>query len=365
MKSILLILFLVVGLFGSNSEEIGTPYVEQGNSIALGSVLDPNGKYFYTFVGNTITKWELDPIKKVSAFKVDLPKDRRKAYLHITSDSKKMILWNLARITLIDLLTKKVIRTVNRTRSDHLEYYFRWGEIDDLTFKAIFYKNDGTQTIYKEYDTKNLNVIRNVVLPKLDSNVDVDDSDMRNTIDSMHIHGNNIFVFARESTNSSYMAILDKKTLEKISIVKNRYMSHMEYISLDKKSFYFKYAHTEFNLDTLLSKKITFKEFNESIPYFRANISLYKELTLVPRYYNSLNKHYNNFPMFYNNVKNKKLATFYQFEDDWILIAPNGNFEASKNIRKYLKMKTSSGKVVPINNATFQKYNKKIKLIKG
>ena len=363
MKNIVLILLLVAGVFASESEEIGVPYVEQEQARAKGSVLDPNGKYFYTLVGETVTKWELDPIKKVSSFNVDSAK--RNTHLNITSDSKKMILWNLKRIILIDLLTQKVIRAVHRTRSDDSKYRFSWGEIDDLTFKAIFTKRDYSDTIYREYDTKNLNVTKSVVLPKLNSIVHVNDSDMRNTIHSMHIHGNNIFVFATESSNPSYMAILDKKTLEKISIVKNRYISHMEYISLDKKSFYFKWAEIEFNLDTLLGKKITFKEFNEDIPYFSANISLYKELTLVPRYSNPLNRHYNNFPMFYNNVNNEKLATFYQLEDDWILIAPNGHFEASKNIRKYLKMKTSSGKVLPINDATFKKYNKHINLIKG
>jgi len=355
MKNILVVLLLVVGLFGSDSEEIGVPYVEQSEGKTKSSVLDPNGKYFYTLVGETVTKWEFDPIKKVSSFKVELPKNGEIFISNISSDSKKMLIWNLKSLSLFNLETQKKIKT--EIIESHTKFRLRWAEMDGTIFKTIYRKNWNT-TIYKEYDTENLKIIKNLALP-----VACDDPD---SISDDHIYINNTKLFRVIFQQASgCVAIFDKNTLKPLN--KNWSISAECIISLDKKNIYCGHGvkgYRHINLETLESETLTKKEFDNKkyLQNSRLNISLFKELSLVFNYRRKI--HNKRIPsiIFYNNVTNEELATFYQFSNDWILIAPNGNFEGSKNIKKYLKMKTLSGKVVPINNATFKKYNKAINL---
>jgi len=50
---------------------------------------------------------------------------------------------------------------------------------------------------------------------------------------------------------------------------------------------------------------------------------------------------------------------FLQFEDgEAAFISKAGFFQATENARKHLKMKDSKGEIVPINDATFEKFNK-------
>jgi len=61
-------------------------------------------------------------------------------------------------------------------------------------------------------------------------------------------------------------------------------------------------------------------------------------------------------------MKSKKL---YQFIDgNWLIITDSGYFDGSPDSRKYLFMKTASGETVPIDNASYQKFHRKIYLEK-
>ena len=125
MKKLLLILILVVGLFGSDSEEIGIPYVEKGKGTIQSAVLDPDGEHFYTLKGETVTKWQLEPIKVVYSFKTGLTskerfmklpsncnKMRDDYHISISSNSEKMIIRNKNEITLWNLNSKKLIKKI-------------------------------------------------------------------------------------------------------------------------------------------------------------------------------------------------------------------------------------------------------------
>lgn len=66
---------------------------------------------------------------------------------------------------------------------------------------------------------------------------------------------------------------------------------------------------------------------------------------------------------FYNRDSHQLLAKLSQFKDtNWCIITPDGYFDGSLEARKYLYMKTLSGKLVPIDNTTFQKLHKQINL---
>ena len=114
MKKILLIFVLVVGLFGSETEEIGKPFIEKGQGLVKSAVLDPDGEHFYTLKGETVTKWQLEPIKKVYSFKTGVePAIFSIGYqISVTPDSKKMILRSMDTIVLLDLENKKIIKSV-------------------------------------------------------------------------------------------------------------------------------------------------------------------------------------------------------------------------------------------------------------
>lgn len=54
---------------------------------------------------------------------------------------------------------------------------------------------------------------------------------------------------------------------------------------------------------------------------------------------------------------------FHQLNDEWVLYVYKTHlFIGSENIKKFLQMKTKDGKIVPINDATFEKYNTQINL---
>lgn len=60
----------------------------------------------------------------------------------------------------------------------------------------------------------------------------------------------------------------------------------------------------------------------------------------------------------YDCMHQKEIFTYYFFTNgNWIVIAPDGYFDGSPELRKYLYMKTSSGESVPIDDATYQKYH--------
>jgi hypothetical protein len=67
--------------------------------------------------------------------------------------------------------------------------------------------------------------------------------------------------------------------------------------------------------------------------------------------------------IFYNKTTDKKIAELYCYDkNEWILMTPDGYFTGSPESRKYLYMKTLSGKSVPINDAIYNKYHKPIYL---
>lgn len=368
MKKLLLILVLVVGLFGADSEEIGKPFIERGKGTVQSAVLDPNGEYFYTLKDETVTKWQLEPIKNVYSFKINLPKSKRYK-MDISSEADKIVVWNTKLLSLIDLKTQKQIKTIDEE--------ITWGVMDGLIFKTINVKKTYeynrliSKTVYQERDLKKFENTKNIIMPYLCEDT------FGCHVWHMFIYKNMIFASTPESSETGkIMAILDKTTLKELN--ENRKIRGNCYFTLDKQGLYCRLnreAYTKVNLNTLEEEKINLnpleekfsvlllkKEFiNEKILFsIHSDISLFKNLSLV-FFSSNWNKEAPNL-YFYNNEINKELATFHQFNNEWILISPEGYFEVSKNAKKHLKMKIKSGEVVPMNNATFEKYNKKINL---
>lgn len=62
------------------------------------------------------------------------------------------------------------------------------------------------------------------------------------------------------------------------------------------------------------------------------------------------------------DAKTKQVFSLYLFDDNQAVLIERttGHFEMTEHARKHLTMKTKSGYIVPINNATFMKYNMKV-----
>lgn len=360
MKRILiLIMVLVVSVW---AEEIGVPYVEKEMGQVQSAVLAPDGESFYTLKDEYVTHWQLEPIKKLSSFKIKLFEEekRQKYSMYISSDSKKMVVMARMALLLLDLKKKDLIK---RKKAE-----FYWGIMDGMVFKTTYNKKivkDNKpirEVVYKEYNIDNLEVTKELSLPYLcNESTHRCSEHYMHYINYMYIYSDKLFVLKLDDI----ISVLDKKTLKKLD--KSWKIWNKCYFTLDKKFFYClsnNEQYTKINLDTLDAKKIVSKDLvhKKSLHDIYSNISLYKKLSLVFDF--DIDEKSASLD-FYNNKLNIKIAAFYQFKnDEWILINSDGYFEASRDARQYLKRKTLDGKIAPINDETYEKYNKKI-ILKG
>lgn len=359
-RIIVVMMILVVSVW---AEEIGKPYIPKGSGEIDSAILAPDGKTFYTLKGELVTKWQLEPIKKLDSFKTVLNhKDKRYGYqIDITADGKKMFIRSHSEIILWDLKAKNEIKR-EQQRTD-------WGVVDGQVYKTIYsYRKTNDQhyivdegTIYKEWDLR-LNQVKNEVLPALCSN-----TGYTCYPNFMYINHDEIFAFTPESSHSSsMMSILNKKTLK---IIKGLSFDDHWYVTADRKSIYLgQRSPAEFylkvNIDTLTEEKITLDKFKKTDMLYSQQKAIRKSMSVV----GSLNlvfipnKVTRRFEYVFYNSSNKKVTSFYQFKDsEWAVIDENGYFEVSLYAKKYLKMKTSSSDILPINNITYKKYNKRFK----
>jgi hypothetical protein len=118
---------------------------------------------------------------------------------------------------------------------------------------------------------------------------------------------------------------------------------------------------TSFNIETLKISPLTLSERRLMLKqrdkpekeYFKyESDDWFNPYVLKMHEYGSLNA------LFW--LENKKL---YQLSDsNWLITTSDGYFGGSPESRKYLYMKTSSGKSVPIDDATYNKFHKQINL---
>lgn len=362
MKKMILILVLVVGLFGSDSEEIGIPYIEKGKGTIQSAVLDPDGKHFYTLKGEIVTKWQLEPIEKIYSFKtgliskeqfMKLPSNCNKMkdayHISIDSSSQKMIIRNRNEITIWNLNNKKLIKRIQQKTL--------WGTIDGSNYVTISRKNNNVN--YIKWDVSSMKKLKIVSIPDFCKT----SNDCSFGISHHYsINSKILTLFA-----SSLVSILDKKTLNPIRhINKNNKKScfsdiNQSYIYCYDEDYDINMINTN-NLKVTRIKKDKFSYSGSK--YFYKNVykvySSNKFLSLACN--TKLGCKYLSPYIFYNIKSNKKIADFYLFDNGGWILKKGRYFQISSDAKQYLKMRIKSKKIVPINNKTYIKYNKKIKL---
>jgi len=348
-KIIILMMVLVVSLFAGNDKEIGVPYVERGQGSIQSAVLDPDGEHFYTLKDEIISKWQLSPIKKINSFipkfkssKNAKQKNKDNLYrdiyhMDITDDSKKMIFRNTYDIFIWDLENNRLMKRIEKRT--------KWGIIDNSTYKTLNI-NSKYEIDYTEWDIESLKIIKSTVEHAIYTPM------------YFSINSNVLTMFA-----NNYVIFLDKNNLSvKLSVhVDNNKLC----FSNIKQTNLYCNGNENINMSNGIVEKYKKNDIGKKYYYGYSHrmASSVKQLSLIPKdLLIQISKESKAPYTFYNNKNDKKIAEFYLFENFEWMLKKGRYFQASSNAKQYLKMRTTSRKIVPINNETYNKYNKKINL---
>ena len=349
MIKLLITLLLVIAV---RAEEIGVPYVEKKQGLIQSAVLAPDGNSFYTLKDDLVTKWQLSPIKKLLSFETSIVYQSHsdEYQINVSKDNKRVIHYSLKEIQLWDIENKKHLKTVkeNLSLGASSQYGFLaltksnmlhiWDDKDLTLLKTIKIEHDyeweGARYSYNMINGNNMLFI-NYVVDGLFFNLDT--LKIVDTISNITDEDNKIRN-AYGHTISKYR----QKYMNKYANKFNPYLwrTYMKFIWEER---YFStissYALLTSN-DTKFKNEIALYKLSNNSQYFFAKV-----------FFNQEGKH------------KRKLYRFYQFKDAWVLMDIRKQyFTGAGNIKKYVKMKTKDGKIIPINNATFKKYNKNIDL---
>jgi hypothetical protein len=331
MKHLILTILFALSLF---AQEIGVPYVDTREAVSYSATLSPDGKTFYTHTKNTLIHWNLSPVKMLE--KVNNVNAEASAKLYVTPDNKKIIFATPERgISLYDLRERKFTHTA----------YFpiRSGIISQANFIAV----DSDRNIII-YDLDTLRVMKQTTIPKFQINCD-------ECTDSAYalISGNDISRFIL--ITGSRLVVLDTASLKILQEHESAFNFDNYYISINGNKLVGFDKYFDLNLYQMIS--LTQKEASSLKPcgYIR-HPSFITDLTTLIK----CGKSYS----FFKNIKNELDFTLHNFgKNSWLIITPDGYFNDSAEIRKYLYMKTQLGESMPIDNVTYNKYhNKKINL---
>ena len=334
MRKILLVLLFMISVFGSDNKEIGIPqkpisYDNSFNSKIKSATFSLDGNNMYTYINGLVTIYETNPMKKVSSFHIKPDKSLNYGYrrqkIFVTKDKKRIIFYSPEYIQLWDIKTKKLLKKILLLSTNSAYYSDGLIVLTDKSFIEIL-------------DDTYLKVMRRSTSPYIIKDIPHYDDQ------PFEILVNNNIVLLRFMRWGMF---LDLKTLKIID--QTAYDTNvMKYVKKYKQDF-------SPDLKKLLKQESTYR------PCYVYSFKLSNKQTILYTFV-SASKF---FIKKYKNVEKNFLNryVFLQNDDDWLLYdIETHTFTGSKNIQKYLKMKTEDGKVVPINDATFNKYNKTINL---
>jgi hypothetical protein len=325
MKHLILTILFTLSLF---AQEIGVPYVDTREAVAQSAALSPDGETFYTYANNTLTHWSLSPVKVIDSVKIDDVDFINRPFVKIYAFSNNKIIFFRHRkpIGFFDWNKKKFIE-----KSD-TPYW----SVSKLDSSIIAIDKDRTIT---KWDASNVKVLQKIQIPKLELNCD-------------ECHDRPLQLF-KSVDNKNFVLVtgirflvLDSTTFK---IIK-------EMVPNDKND---KFSDPELfmtAMDIYLNSQLDKTNkmlLNEGCGTYSENINL-----MSIKFYCG-EKNYS----FYRKNSLNMIASTYEFSDEsWLVMAPDGHFDGSANIRKYLYIKSPSGASVAIDDATYNKFHKKINL---
>ncbi len=371
MKKILLLLVLALGLFGAEPEEIGKPYV-QGKPFQGDAVLSPDGNGFYTLDGDVVTKWQISPVKKLLSFKTGIEDFKAPVYqitmtsegrivgsglgadsrykISASNDGQRIILYSpkTNEIQLWDVKTMKHLKTIKEDLQ--LGTGTKYGFVSLTKDNQIHVWNDKELTLIKNMDT---------TLTECTYRVSDDESAVGKCRAFGITNGDNLLSISYSDRG----LFIDLDTLEIIDTFFNGLypysVKHRMAGGKYSDKFVGESAQNRANRQVTDNPKKFEHTFSSLRKLSKINGKKDGDLALISQSgYGFVDSSFDE-----EGKVNKKAYLFYQWGDEWVLINYiDGFFSGSDNIKKYLKMKTKDGKIVPMNDATFEKYNKQINL---
>lgn len=364
-------------------QEIGETYYDSGQFRGMGIVdsatLAPTGDRLYTLKDSVLRQYNLRPLKRINAMKVAF--DSRQAGVDsyktfITNDEKRIVIYSKTQLRLLDIKTGKIIKTVpfkselgvlNNDEIFTLDNDNKatvWN-VDDLTKKKEFValepwsdpwsNNKNSNTGGCRVGCRLIKAANHVILHRM---TDV----------------GKVFVFDgasyRQVWNLAYVDYpgptlsYDLNTLYIGNSYRKLWYSGKQIDHIEE----FRQKNKGVRIGEILKVDIA----TAQVDYvFKKDFKSHRYILLMPlggeqqispthQYHLFRHKCDSHYLFFYREEdKARQKKVFLQFEDgEAVFISKAGSFQATEHARKHLKMKNSKGELVPINDATFEKFNK-------
>lgn len=373
MKKILVALLFVFSLFAGESEErgvpfikggriVGVPYVKSGTGRIDSAVLAPNGESFYTLKQGLLTQWMLSPLKKLKEW--ELPMQKLKEHLHgdLYITNNKILIVSPEEFVLFNLQTQKVEKTLTYNSTSRVQ------EGNLLYFSHLAKRNNPyPESLYIEvWDINNLSKVRDALVSE--------DLWLNSLYDELWLNHQNLYYFAHRGG----VLIVDKKSLhvnEHIDL--NAFSLPLDsgsFLTNDGKFVIGKNVYRQ--SDNALLKNFPVVKDKDRTPEDNKDIENLKQS--IDRYFPSNNQHqrratqvgnlklaykYGLSPYaFYRTSSNELMAYIFQDEGELVLINQDGYFQSSTEHPAFLTMLDETRKPIPINDATFKKYNQPLNI---
>jgi hypothetical protein len=324
MKHIILIILLTLGVWG---QEVGMPYVDAREAVAQSATLSPDGETFYTYANNTLTHWSLSPVKVLESVRIEDMDivNGSKHRIYVTPDQKKIIFVTRKILALFDLNQNIFVKKITMLEP----------ATNLIGSDLIAVGHHKSKTLIYQINPNTLEVLMmgNLIAP-------TEDADF-----PYHVLGSKTKETLTIVTYRQFL-VVDRNTLQMLKRF-SAVNDDDSYISYD--GHYFK-SNVVFDLDKQELSNDTDKVMLP-YPYPWSSISHSSYLSLTGN------------GSFYKYKDGSYIGRLYQFHDNnWIVINWDDKFSSSPEARKYLHIKTPSGKLVPINDATYEKFHKQISI---
>lgn len=365
MQKIVLILLFVVSVFGSD-DKLGVPVIDWKKAPIESAVLAVDGESFYTLQGADLIQWNLSPLKKLSAWQVPLKKittgkeQNRFHDIWFLDNYTKVLITSIEGMMIYNLKTHKVEKEVA---------YRSYSLVKDGNFIYLSHpthiKDNRYNIDLEVWSIPELKRVKSVNITEMwEKYIGVCYIDEAGT-ESDNCPIEHLVPFALGSKNIYYPTIsydsaivLNKSTLKFQGTIE-QYSNIFEILE----GGYLNTGSAIYRLSD--DKHIEYKRrgwgFKEDY-----HLKVVQDLRVKPKRYSNIGKLFlkaqiNTYPyMFTKHLTKKEIRYILSQYNEELVIKPKDNrkyfFNSSSRNTKLLQMKNKDGKVVPMNDATYKKY---------
>ena len=370
LQALLLVVPISACAATETNQEIGVPQAMKVDaSGCFAAVLSPDTDRFYTLREESLTQYQLtqyqiNPFKKIGSINIDRAQFKERKHescrgVWVTNDKTKLIILYDNRIFLLDARTGQLLKDYERPTSADL---FHRAILNDDELVTVDSARHINLTIW---DVNTLQLKRTFRVGSFSFIADP----ITWAISKIQ---NRIYL-----ENAGYLGVLNSKTYAPELEVAKKNMDPRPKISKNYKKLYI--PNVSKVLDHLNSTQATYEDVRgddflvfdqetrhtsiknmkdisrdefDPVLVHRAQLSRNKEFVMVGALFNLM-----------ENLNSRMRFRFSQYESGEAILFHGRiggllqNFQLTPGARKYLMMKNSEGKIVPINDATFNKYH--------